>query len=79
MGAELFGAGAGLWNAVGVVVIFLVIFLTVGGHDYERSEPMPSIEACYSRAVEVWASVEREHPDAEGIGIGCSKHIGDPA
>lgn len=59
--------------------IFLVIFLTVGGHDYERREPMPSIEMCFSRAAEVWASIEHDHPDAEGVGIGCSKSLGDPA
>lgn len=66
---------------MGVVVtaqIFLVVIMTIGGQDYERREPMPNIEVCWARAAERWGEITKQHPDAVGVGVGCTVQNGDP-
>lgn len=60
-------------------MIFLVVIMTIGGQDFERREPMPNIRACWERAVETWESLQKQHPEVTGMGVGCSIANGEPA
>ena len=59
-------------------MIFLVTIMTIGGQDYERREPMLNIESCWARAAERWGEIMKSHPEATGVGVGCSIQKGDP-
>jgi hypothetical protein len=60
-------------------VIFLVVVMTLGDMDFERREPMPTIEACWVRAAERFAEITRQHPDVVELGVGCTLQTEEPA
>lgn len=65
-----------------VTVVTLVITMIVDGQDFQRHEPMISIDACWVRARETMENIRTaEHKDIDirMVGVGCVIDSGDPA
>jgi hypothetical protein len=64
------------------IIVTLVITMIVDGRDFERHEPMPSIEECWTKArttMEEIRASEHKEIDIRQIGVGCVIDAGDPA
>lgn len=61
------------------MMIFLVIVMTIGDMDFERRVPMLDAATCWTRAAETFEQIKRQHPEATGLGVGCTFSRGDPA
>ena len=63
-------------------IITLVITMIVDGRDYERHQPMSSIEQCWVEAKATMENIRTaEHQDISirNVGVGCVIDAGDPA
>jgi hypothetical protein len=60
------------------MIVTMVIMMTVAGHNVERREVMPTIEACWRRAPEAMMELQRAQLHLTRIGVGCIIDSAEP-
>ena len=60
------------------MIVTLVILMSVAGHDVERRERMPSIEACWRRAPEAMMDLQRAQSQLKRIAVACVVESDEP-